>query len=158
MGATVSKIPVIAALSFFPLLIPASPLFGEEVDKLLPGSRVSLQEAVQTSQIIVTVKIVALGKKSARVSAGKLFYYDYKLKPVKTLKGEAPKEPFQTRLTLRIWPKDTAESLPTMDHEYLFFLIREQPTTLSAIKILSATDENIRDTKMAIRTANDMVN
>src|SRR4051812_32540850 len=78
---------------------------GGVAEERLPGSRVSLQEAVRLSGSIVVVRGVDMGRPSSRVSSGKRFYVHVKLNVVKSLKGDAPQEIFPVRVTLITLPK-----------------------------------------------------
>ena len=118
-----------------------------ETEKYLPGSRISLREAVQSSHIIAVVKVVEVGKPGQPTGSGNLRYHEYRLKLVQLLKGNAPNETFATYLTLRFWPKKMAETLPIKGHVYLFFLEDRFQPSLYSIKVLRATVATIADTK-----------
>jgi hypothetical protein len=142
-----SRWSLCAALAPFPLLIAAVALGAILGEEHLPGSRVSLQEAIRSSQTIAVVRVVDMGKLSPNVSAGKRWYPRVKLSVVKTLKGDAQREIYPVRVTLITLAK-AKETAPDRDEEYLFFL-KSPPIT--AVKILRADAENVRATMEAIK-------
>jgi len=132
-----------------------------EVEERLPGSPVSLQNAVESSQLIVIVPGVDMGMPSAAgfESGHGQRYYHVRLKVVKSLQGVAPSEIFPVYMALNWIPmakekepgKDTQyllvlEKVPDKDTEYLFFLDAESNEAPRTVKVLRATDENIQAT------------
>jgi hypothetical protein len=117
---------------------------GDGNEHRLPGSRVSLREAVQSSQTIVIVSDVEMGQPERRVSSGKRSYGHVKLKVVKSLKGKAADVVFPVRTTLIIYPPAAVETVPINGKEYIFFLKGLAPEVSQAVKVLPATQENLR--------------
>ena len=146
-----SKTSTLVMFCMLPFLVPENVADDSEPEKYLPGSRTSLQKAAKSSQVIAVVKVIKVGKPSQPTQSGQLRYRGYQLKLVKLLKGDAPKETFSTYLTLRYWPRETAEALPAKDHEYLFFLEARPDPPLYSTKVLRATTENIHITLEALR-------
>jgi hypothetical protein len=119
---------------------------GDGNEDRLPGSRMSLREAIQSSQTIVIARDVEMGKPEMRVSSGKRSYGGIKLKVVKSLKGKAPDVIFPVRATLITYPPTAVETLPINGNEYIVFIKGVAPEVSQAIKVLRATEENRRAT------------
>lgn len=148
-----TSICVLVTFTFFPLLLAVAPDGDGEADERLLGSRVSLRDAVRWSQWIVAARGLDMGRPT-RVSAGRLHYEGIKLKVVKSLKGDASPAISRVYLTRVIDPK-WVESMPIQDEEYLFFLDVTLRRQSEVIKVLRATDENLRAILEALKALDE---
>jgi hypothetical protein len=118
-----------------------------DVNERLPGSRVSIQEAVSRAQIIVVTEVTDLG--SAKLGPpGVARHLGVKLKPSRGLKGgTGTRELTLESLEIQKPPKEAAEAAPEKGAEYLFFIEQLGPETNTTpyrgIKVLPATKENL---------------
>jgi hypothetical protein len=117
----------------------------------LPGSQIGLRESVRKSRLIVIAKDIDMGITDPDFR-GKAYYNNVTFGVAKSLKGDAPPKVTSVRVKVLTSPPEDAETTPHKDQEYLFFLEGTAPDALKAIKVLRATEEQIRSTTDALKT------
>jgi len=121
------------------------------LEERLPGSDLSIQEAMERSNLIVVAKIIDMGGPEADFP-GKASYSNARVKLIGSLKGEANGER-RVDVNVRTFPKGDAESVPEAGQEYLFFLRKPDAVQLWVTKAARPTGQTLRDVKGLLKAA-----
>jgi hypothetical protein len=137
-------------------LLGVSPGFDGNVqatgaEDRLPGVQTRLQDAVWDARLIAIVRDVEIGGTQPDFMAKA--YYDAKARVTRRLKGDGPDVLSPVSIMTRTFPEDVAETPPNNHEPYLFFIRGGDAghPRRDAIKIIPATDENIRATEAALK-------
>jgi len=117
----------------------------------LPGSELSIDAAVGEAQIIVVARAFDIGLPIMGGSAG-VTYGSSNLRISRTLKGGAlPQNLRLGGFLVRSFIDKPGEVAPSEDKEYIFFVERQDSSTLRGIKLLPLTNENLASLDAAQR-------
>lgn len=106
------------------------------------GRNIDLPSAMDSADMIVVAELIDSGQADPG-PPGQAYHYGAKIKVLKDLSGNVSGE-YPIAFSVQRFPENIAEKTPAEGESHIFFLQRQPDNSLHAIKILPATNENIR--------------